>query len=228
MTIFESDEKTAWNETTKLFSKHTYKFGPHWSFNFRNDPKRLGFVLSRYKFSTKMLGKRHHILELGCSDGIGTTILAENSDKYTGVDLDQPALEAARANMVDEKFHFLHDDFMGKTYGSFDGVVSLDVVEHILPEFESTYFETVHKNMSENGICIIGTPNITAAPYASKASQLGHVNMYTHESLLEVMKNYFHQVFPFGMNDETMHTGFGSMSHYLLCVGVHKKEVTYD
>lgn len=228
MATFNSDEKTAWNETTKLFSENTYTFGPHWSFNFRNDPKRLGFVLSRYKFSTKMLGKRQHILELGCSDGIGTTILAENTVKYTGVDLDQPALNAAKANMADEKLQFLHDDFMGKTYGSFDGVVSLDVVEHILPEFENTYFETVHKNMSENGICVIGTPNITAAPYASKASQLGHVNMYTQERLLEVMKNYFYQVFPFGMNDETMHTGFGSMAHYLLCVGVHKKEVSYD
>lgn len=222
------DEKTAWDATTKLFSEHTYKFGPHWSFNFRNDPKRLGFVLSRYKFSAKMLRSRHHILELGCSDGIGATILSEDTTKYTGVDLDQPALKAAKVNMKNEKLHFLHDDFMGKTYGSFDGVVSLDVVEHILPEFENIYFETVHKNMSENGICVIGTPNITAAPYASKASQLGHVNMYTQKRLVEMMMNYFYQVFPFGMNDETMHTGFSSMAHYLLCVGVHKKEVNYD
>ncbi|MCB1107769.1 MAG: methyltransferase domain-containing protein [Chlamydiia bacterium] len=218
------DEKKAWEETTKLFSNHSYTFGPHWSFNFRNDPKRLGFVLSRYKFSSKVLGKRAHILELGCSDGIGATILAENTQKYTGVDLDLPALKAAEVNLTNDRFSFLHDDFMGKTYGSFDGVVSLDVVEHILPEYEKIYFDTVFNNLSENGICVIGTPNITAAPYASKASQLGHVNMYNQERLVEVMKGYFHQVFPFGMNDETMHTGFSSMAHYLLCVGIHKKE----
>ena len=41
------DEKSAWNATTKLLVKESYKFGPHWSFNFRNDPKRLAFVLSR-------------------------------------------------------------------------------------------------------------------------------------------------------------------------------------
>ncbi len=215
------DEKTAWDETTKLLSNHTYKFGPHWSFNFRNDPKRLGFVLSRYKFSSKMLGKRDHVLELGCSDGIGTSILGENTENYTGVDLDEPALESAKINF--SEYSFIHDDFMGESYGLFDGVVSLDVVEHILPEYEDLYCETVVKNLSENGIAVIGTPNVTASPYASKASELGHVNLYSQERLVSKLKEYFHQVLPFGMNDETVHTGFSSMSHYLVCVACHKK-----
>ena len=92
------DEKSAWDATAKLLVDERYKFGPHWSFNFRNDPKRLGFVLSRYKFSSKMLRKRSHILELGCSDGIGASILAENTQNYTGIDLDGPALESAKNN----------------------------------------------------------------------------------------------------------------------------------
>ncbi|QVL57840.1 MAG: methyltransferase domain-containing protein [Simkaniaceae bacterium] len=215
------DEKSAWDATTKLFADQSYKFGPHWSFNFRNDPKRLGFVLSRYKFSSKMLGNRSHILELGCSDGIGTSILAENTQKYTGVDLDGPALEGAKTNFAEHSF--IHDDFMGKTYGSFDGVVSLDVVEHILPEYENLYFETVVKNLTSNGIAVIGTPNITASPYASKASELGHVNLFTQERLISKLKESFHQVLPFGINDEIVHTGFSSMAHYLVCVACHKK-----
>lgn len=215
------DEKSAWDATTKLFANQSYKFGPHWSFNFRNDPKRLGFVLSRYKFSSKMLGKRNHILELGCSDGIGTSILAENTQNYTGVDLDGPALEGAKVNFSEHTF--IHDDFMGKTYGTFDGVVSLDVVEHILPEFEDQYFETVVKNLSKNGIAVIGTPNITASPYASKASELGHVNLFTQDRLIHKLKESFHQVLPFGINDEIVHTGFSSMAHYLICVACHKK-----
>lgn len=218
-----TDEKSAWDETKQLLLNHSFKFGPHWSFNFRNDPKRLAFVLSRYKFSAKVLGKRHSILELGCSDGIGTSILAENAEKYTGVDLDQPAIEVAKENFTHSKFSFIFDDFMGKNYGNFEGVVSLDVVEHILPEFETIYFQTIYNNLTENGICVVGTPNLTAAPYASKASQLGHVNLYDQQRLVKTMKNYFHQVFPFGMNDETMHTGFASMAHYLICIGCHKK-----
>lgn len=215
------DEKSAWNATTELLVKESYKFGPHWSFNFRNDPKRLAFVLSRYKFSSKMLGKRSHILELGCSDGIGTSILAENADQYTGVDLDGPAVEIAKVNF---KGHtFIHDDFMGNTYGTFDGVVSLDVVEHILPEYEDLYFETVVKNLSDKGIAVIGTPNITASPYASKASELGHVNLFSQERLINKLKESFHNVFPFGINDEIVHTGYSPMAHYLVCVACHKK-----
>ncbi|MDJ0652385.1 MAG: methyltransferase domain-containing protein [Simkaniaceae bacterium] len=215
------DEKSAWNATTELFVKKTYKLGPHWSFNFRNDPKRLAFVLSRYKFSSKMLGKRSHILELGCSDGIGTAILAENAEEYTGVDLDRPAVESAKINFTDHTF--IHDDFMGNTYGTFDGVVSLDVVEHILPDYEDLYFETVVKNLSDKGIAVIGTPNITASPYASKASELGHVNLFSQERLISKLKKFFHHVFSFGMNDEIVHTGYSPMAHYLICVACHKK-----
>jgi len=218
------DEKTVWEATAKLFNTDAYTLGPHWSYNFRNDPKRLGFVLSRYKFSAKMLKWRNHILELGCSDGIGATILGEVGKRYTGVDLDKEALESAKRNLSTDPFTFIFDDFMGKNYGSFDGIVSLDVAEHIHPEFEKRYFDTLYSNLSSEGICIIGTPNITASAYASTASNLGHVNLFSQERLSNVMKRYFHQVFPFGMNDETMHVGFGSMAHYLLCVGVHKKE----
>ena len=34
--------------------KMNYKFSNHWSYNFREDPKRLAFVLSRYQFAAKM------------------------------------------------------------------------------------------------------------------------------------------------------------------------------
>ncbi len=218
-------EKQVWEETTAMLGNSHFSFGPHWSFNFKNDPKRLGFVLSRYKFAAKMLGQRKHILELGCSDGIGVPILAEKTLQYSGVDLDGPSLLVSKQNLSSSKYTFIHDDFMGKTYGEFDGIVSLDVIEHILPEYEDLYFQTILNNLTENGICVIGTPNITAAPYASKASEMGHVNLYSQERLKTELKKYFHQVFPFGMNDETMHTGFGSMAHYLICVACHKKGV---
>ena len=112
---------------------------------------------------------------------------------------------------------------MDKHFGTHDGVVSLDVIEHILPEYETHYFETIIKNLSENGICVVGTPNISSSEHASKASQLGHVNLYSQERLVQIMKKYFHQVLPFGMNDETLHTGFGPMSHYIINIGCHKK-----
>ncbi len=214
-------EKNLWDETTSLLGNEKVAFGRHWSYNFRNDPKRLGFVLSRYKFAAKMACKDANILELGCSEGIGATILAETAKSYTGVDLDNSAIETAKQNLPN--LNFIYDDFMGKQYGSFEAIVNMDVIEHIDPKFEEQFFETILKNLSENGICVIGTPNITADKYASEASKLGHINLYSQERLKNSLKKYFHQVFPFGMNDETVHTGFASMAHFIICVAFHKK-----
>jgi cyclopropane fatty-acyl-phospholipid synthase-like methyltransferase len=220
-----TQEKERWEFMKELLGDYRTELGDHWSYNFRNDPKRLAFVLSRYKFSAKMACKKGKVLELGCSEGIGAPILAENMEGYVGVDLDRSAIDCAKNIFPSSKFQFLFDDFLNKQYGSFDAIVSLDVVEHILPSFEDEYFMTVYQNLAPKGICVIGTPNITAAPYASKASQLGHVNLYSQDRLKSVMQRYFHYVFPFGMNDETMHTGFASMSHYIFCVGFEKRDV---
>jgi cyclopropane fatty-acyl-phospholipid synthase-like methyltransferase len=112
---------------------------------------------------------------------------------------------------------------MGKIYGRFDAVISLDVVEHIHQKYEDLYFKTIFDNLSSNGICVIGTPNATSAPFASPASQLGHVNLFSQERLQKTLQNYFYQVFAFGMNDEIVHTGFGPMAHYILCVAFHQR-----
>lgn len=223
MVHLPTTEKLLWNSTTEMLGNEKASWGDHWSFNFRNDPKRLAFVLSRYKFCAKMACKNGSILELGCSSGIGATILGEQAVSYKGVDLDEQALKTAQQNFSSPKYSFVFDDFMGKVYGKFTTVISLDVVEHIFLEHEELYFQTIMDNLDQNGICIIGTPNITASAYASEYSKLGHVNLYSQERLSSVLKKYFHQVLSFGMNDEIMHTGYSAMAHYLLCVGCHRK-----
>lgn len=220
----ERSEKQAWQQVTELLGNHSVTWGDHWSYNFRNDPKRLGFVLARYKFAAKMGSKNRTVLELGCGEGIGATLLAEEALNYTGVDLDDKAIAYGKMNLPEEKFTFIYDDFMGKKIGNFQTIVSLDVVEHIFPEHEEIYFETIAKNLTEDGIAIIGTPNVTSAPYASVASQLGHVNLFSQERLKSTLERYFHNVFPFGLNDELMHTGFAAMSHYIICLACNRRE----
>lgn len=216
-------EKEVWQNLTTSLNEPQFEFSHHWSYNFRHDPKRLSFVLSRYKFALKMIAKNSSILELGCSEGIGAGILAENGNIYTGVDFDEESLKTAQKNFQSSRYNFILDNFLGKNYGKFQSVVSLDVIEHINPEIENVYFDTIVKNLDENGLCIIGTPNITSSAYASEASKLGHINLYSQERLVFELKKYFFQVLAFGMNDEVMHTGFASMAHYLICIGCHKK-----
>lgn len=218
------NEKEAWDQTAQMLGNYSVAWSDHWSYNFRNDPKRLAFVLARYKFAAKMGSKKRHVLELGCGEGIGAPLLAEHALSYTGVDLDDAAIITARQNFTDEKYAFIYEDFMGKRFGKFQTVVSLDVVEHIYPEHENIYFEAIADHLTDDGIAIIGTPNITAAPYASEASNLGHVNLFSQGRLQQTLQRYFHNVFPFGINDETLHTGFAAMAHYVICVACNRRK----
>lgn len=216
-------EREAWNNVRKLLGNRQAELGQHWSYNLRTDPKRLGFVLSRYKFVAKMAAGNKRILELGCSEGIGVPILSEFAACYTGVDMDGPAIETAKKNWASDKASFIEGEFLGKTYGVFDTVVSLDVVEHIVPDSEPLFFETICDNLKIDGIGVVGTPNISAAAYASAASTAGHVNMFDADRLRQAMERLFRNVFIFGMNDEMVNTGFAPMAHHLLCLGCGKK-----
>ena len=193
-------------------------FGHHWAHNFRKDPKRLPFVLSRYKFAAKMACKNAQVLELGCSEGIGAPILSEFAAGYHGVDLDAAAVTTARTNFGDAHHRFDVADILAVDLGSFDAVVSLDVVEHIELRDEDRYVRAVHAHLHPRGMAVIGTPNLTSDAYASEASRLGHVNLFDAERLRATLLRAFGVVFLFGANDEVVHTGFAPMAHYLLAV----------
>lgn len=42
-----------------------------------DDPRRLLFVLARYKFAAKMLAGQRKVLEVGCADAFGTRIVRQ-------------------------------------------------------------------------------------------------------------------------------------------------------
>lgn len=55
---------------------------------------------------------------------------------------------------------------------------------------------------------------------------MAHVNLFSAERLRDTLRDYFENVFLFGMNDEIVHTGFYPMSHYLFALGVNLKKNT--
>ncbi|MGE5417986.1 MAG: class I SAM-dependent methyltransferase [Acidobacteriota bacterium] len=216
-------ELEKWQSVRDIVGEERITLGPFCSFHLRHTPRRMLFALSRYKFAAKMLGEGREVLEIGCSEGFGTVLLAEFARRVVGVDVDEAAVQDAKKAFDVEKVEFRCLDFLGAEIGQFDGAVSLDVIEHIYPENESLFFESICKNLKEHGICIIGTPNQEADKYASPQSKAGHVNMYTWDRLRDSMDKYFHNVFMFSANDEVVHTGFYPMAHYLIGVGVGKR-----
>ena len=218
------DEQGVWEKYGTNQKSSCFTLGPHSSYQFKNSPRRILFSLSRYKFAQKLIGKDKTILEFGCSDGLGSHILAETASRVLGIDFDKGIIEWAKENLTTEKLSFKHDNFLGKKYGEFDAVVAFDVIEHIFQKNESRFLETMGNNLSPYGIAIVGTPNITSRQYSSSVVNDAHVNMYDAERLESLMNKYFHNVFIFCQNDEVIHTGFPAMAHYLIAVGCYKKE----
>src|ERR1700675_4499234 len=111
MSTNASTEKEAWDKVTSMMGQGQKVLGQHWSFNIYNDPKRLAFVLSRYKFAARLATEGKRVLGLGCR------ILAEFAQSYTGIDLDEEAVAVARSNLPGEKYTFLDGNFLGRRLG---------------------------------------------------------------------------------------------------------------
>lgn len=171
----------------------------------------------------KMIGEQKSILELGCSDGLGTYFLSEFALSVLGVDFDQDSIDWAKANLTSDKLKFEQDNFFGEKYGAFDAVVAYDVIEHIYEQNEKLFYETVTMNLKETGIFIVGTPNIESKKFSKEHIADAHVNMYSGERLMEILRKYFHNVFLFSQNDKLIHTGFYHLAHYLICLCCCKK-----
>src|SRR5437588_714120 len=58
-----------------------------------DDPKRLAFTFSRYKFVAKMLSGRQRVLEIGCADAFATRIVQQEVNQVTAVDFDPVFIE---------------------------------------------------------------------------------------------------------------------------------------
>ena len=191
-----------------------------------DDPKRLVFLLSRYKFVAKMLSGKKNVLEIGCADGFGSRIVVQEVGKLTVIDFDPIFIIDAQDNM-DPKWKYeciVLDPTENDITGQYDAAYSLDVIEHIHKEQECVFLKNIVQSLTENGVLIIGTPSLQSQKYASLPSLEGHVNCKDHSMLKELLSQYFHNVFLFSMNDEVVHTGFYPMAHYLLAVCCGKKE----
>jgi 2-polyprenyl-3-methyl-5-hydroxy-6-metoxy-1,4-benzoquinol methylase len=187
------------------------------NYSWMADPKRLTFLFSRYKFVAKMLADRQHALEIGCADGFATRIVRQAVPHVTATDFDPVFIDDAKSQISQEwPIDFqCHDILKGPVPGKFDCAYSLDVFEHIPPAQEEIYIKNIIASMADHGIVVVGTPSLESQIYASKASKEGHVNCKSGLDLKALFQKYFHYTFLFSMNDEVIHTGYHSMSHYL-------------
>lgn len=206
---------------------HTsFNLGAMHAASFVSDPKHLGFVLRRYHFVARMLQGDRDVLEVGCGDCTGAQIVLPVVRHLEGCD---PVQYDGRGVIR----HHKHDMLDGPLFpsrrdqtGTWDvqrwgAVYALDVLEHVRQEDEDRFLKHIVESLDRYGIAIFGMPSRESQPYASALSKQHHVNCKTEDELRATMERHFHAVFMFGLNDYTLHDGFGPLCHYrlALCVG---------
>lgn len=216
-------ERSCWTEVTEMMETPEVALGRYVGYWFDRTPRRALYCMSYYKFACKMIGKNKRVLDVGCSEGLGTWMLAKECGFAHGIDSDEVAIDVARANWQGGQVSFACQDFLQTPPAKYDAVVNFDVIEHILPENAHHFLARMAANVAHDGIVLIGTPNLEAQKYASAVSRAGHVNCYSGERLEEELGQHFHHVFLFVANDEVVHTGFRPTANYLLAMGCRKR-----
>jgi 2-polyprenyl-3-methyl-5-hydroxy-6-metoxy-1,4-benzoquinol methylase len=213
-------DRERWLKVKESFTGDRIELGPYVTHILRNSPRRLLHMLSYYKFAAKMIGKNRDVLEVGCSEGLGTLILAEAAKSCLAVDIDPYAIQSATSNFTSPRLTFETKDILKEPLGSFDAVVNFDTIEHIEPSMAGAFLGAMVGNLRADGLMILGTPSLTSDAYASPITRSGHINLYSAERLQESLETHFRRVMIFSANDEVVHTGFAPLAHYFIAVGV--------
>ncbi len=200
--------------------------GPRASYSLSNDPKHLVFLLARYKFCAKLLHGKKSVLEVGCGDAFGSPIVAQGVGDLLCVDAEPVLIDGNRDRLSwlkNVKFEVMN---MMSTAPEecFDAAFSIDVLEHINPRVEGAFLSRICNCLKEDGLLILGTPNMTSEQYASDPGASPHINLKNAHSLKRLLDQFFANTFIFSMNDEIVHTGFFPMAHYLFGVGVGRRK----
>ena len=183
------------------------------------------YCFSRYKFVSRILKNKKNVAEFGSSEGFCSPIVAKSVKKLTLIDNFIPFVEEGKKFIKRFKnIKFLLQDFYDlNSKNKFDAIYSLDTLEHLDKKKDSFFFKAIIKNLTKNGVCIIGMPTLEYQKYTNKINKIGHINCKTESELRKICDKYFYNTFIFTMNDEIISTGFSKMSTYIFAICTGKK-----
>jgi SAM-dependent methyltransferase len=154
-----------------------------------------GEWLSAVDRSLKSLPAHSMVIDLGCGNGLLLSRFRARGWHLVGIDSSQSGVQIARKKYPDIRFESADatDDLSFVGYGSFDAVISTDVIEHIfLPR---KYVANCFKVLKPGGTLVITTPyhgyakNLAIAltnrwdSHLQPLQDFGHIKFWSVDSL---------------------------------------------
>lgn len=172
--------------------------------------------LSRYNFVKNFIRKKNYVLDLGCRIGDGTYILKDLCKIIVGVDIDKKALDYAKNYYFAENIRYFISDACNLSFksNSFDVVVSLEVIEHILNQ--DRFLLEIKRVLKNNGIAIISTPNRDIIKIQGSTSNPTHIKELSFKEFKLILSKYFRNIKFYGQDRGKGIVGFGIKLHTLI------------
>ncbi|MDH5366457.1 MAG: class I SAM-dependent methyltransferase [Cyclobacteriaceae bacterium] len=129
------------------------------------------------------------VLEIGCGEGRGISLLSPEAKNYTALDKIQEVIDELSKQYPEIKFIQSNIPPMSELESnSYDVVISFQVIEHIKKDKE--YLQEIHRVLKPGGKAIITTPNIKK----TLSRNPWHIREYTAEQLTKLAKEIFDKV----------------------------------
>jgi 2-polyprenyl-3-methyl-5-hydroxy-6-metoxy-1,4-benzoquinol methylase len=128
---------------------------------------------------------RNKVADIGFGTGFGTHLLNVNAKEVYGFEIDENAIQFAKAVFPFKNLHYEYGDIVKGISGQFDYIVMIDVIEHI--KDDKTALDNVKAMMAKDGTLILSTPN-RLSRYRKGES---HVREYAPKELEGILKRHF-------------------------------------
>ena len=148
-----------------------------------------GEHIGRYKSVISAVSGRV-VLDIASGSGYGSYELAKTASKVIGVDVDQDAIDYAKAKYKKPNLKFIKSNGLRIPLddNSVDMVVSMETIEHI--EDDRAFIDELHRVLKPNGLVVISTPNDRAYPKGNHF----HYREYEKDKLIALIKHKFKNV----------------------------------
>jgi SAM-dependent methyltransferase len=112
-----------------------------------------------YEFAKRTLSGCGPVLDLGCGEGYGTSLLSRAVGEIVGLDVDAAAIAHAASQYASANCRFRRHDGERLPFvdAAFDAVVSFQVIEHV--PGDRMYVSEVSRVLAPGGQLVLTTPN---------------------------------------------------------------------
>jgi SAM-dependent methyltransferase len=153
-----------------------------------------------YEAVASYAGSGARLLDVGCGEGYGATLVSPLVESYVGIDVAPDAIERAtlRYGSDTTSFRRYDGDRLPFLDDSFDVVTSFQVIEHV--EAVSVYVSEIRRVLRPGGVFLATTPNrLRRLDPGERPWNRYHLREFTPRELRDALAGAFETVQVFGV-----------------------------